>query len=265
MIRNPRPLVAASSSTATMLLHAPAMQIRMPVRIPGSAERIWTCSSAYRLVAPRVSAQSRRSSGTSSSAATVVTAITGITPTMIRTSLGSSPMPSQTMNSGMKASGGSGRMTSMTGSTRWRTTREADIAAPAANADRHARHEADEDPAQADVQVEPERLALGRVRPAQVVHELRHGLADRRQRDLVAENDRGDLPHGQQAGQARRPGGQPPEPGPPGGLPVGQELSTLGQIVAAAGFLAGRCPGVEHAGCAERTVIPARHYALPFG
>jgi hypothetical protein len=44
MIRKPRPLVAASSSAATMLLQAPAMEMRMPVRMPGSADRICTCS-----------------------------------------------------------------------------------------------------------------------------------------------------------------------------------------------------------------------------
>ena len=61
----------------------------------------------------------------------MVTAITGTTPMTMRTSLGSSPMPSQTMNSGMKASGGSGLMTSMMGSIRCLITRLADIAAPA--------------------------------------------------------------------------------------------------------------------------------------
>ena len=54
----------------------------------------------------------------------------GVTPMTIRTSLGSSPIPNQMMNSGMKASGGSGRGTSMTGSIRCRTTREADMAEP---------------------------------------------------------------------------------------------------------------------------------------
>src|SRR5450755_1970460 len=105
MIMNPRPLVAASNSTATMLLQAPAMAKRMPVRMNGRAARICTCSMAYREEAPSVLAHNRRSSGTSSRAATVVTAISGTTPTMISTSLGISPMPSQTMKSGMKASG----------------------------------------------------------------------------------------------------------------------------------------------------------------
>ena len=56
----------------------------------------------------------------------------GMIPTMISASLGSSPMPSQTMKSGMKASGGNGRMTSMTGSMRWRANRQPDMAAPTA-------------------------------------------------------------------------------------------------------------------------------------
>ena len=62
--------------------------------------------------------------------ATLVIAMIGVTPMTIRTSLGSSPIPNQMMNSGMKASGGSGRRTSMTGSIRCRITREADMAEP---------------------------------------------------------------------------------------------------------------------------------------
>ena len=58
--------------------------------------------------------------------------MSGTTPTMISTSLGVSPMPSQTMNNGMNASGGSGRRISITGSMRCRTTRLADIADPSA-------------------------------------------------------------------------------------------------------------------------------------
>lgn len=113
-----------------MLVQAPAMEMRIPVRMPGSAALICTRASVYSRVAPSVRAHSRRSSGTSSSAATVVTAMIGVTPITIRTSLGSSPMPNQMMNSGMKASGGSGRSTSMTGSIRCRTTRLADMPAP---------------------------------------------------------------------------------------------------------------------------------------
>ena len=56
----------------------------------------------------------------------------GITPIMMRNSLGISPMPSQMMNNGMKASGGSGLSTSMTGSIACLTTRLADMPAPAA-------------------------------------------------------------------------------------------------------------------------------------
>ena len=56
----------------------------------------------------------------------------GITPLMMRTSLGISPMPSQMMNNGMKASGGNGLSTSMTGSTACRTARLADMPAPRA-------------------------------------------------------------------------------------------------------------------------------------
>ncbi len=115
-----------------MLVQAPAMEIRMPVRMPGSADLICTRSMVYRGEAPSVRAHSRRSSGTSSSAATVVTAMTGTTPIMISTSLGISPMPSQMMNSGMKASGGSGLSTSMTGSIACRSTRLADMPAPRA-------------------------------------------------------------------------------------------------------------------------------------
>jgi hypothetical protein len=113
-----------------MLVQAPAMQIRIPVRMPGSAARICTRAMVWRGDAPSVRAHSLRSSGTSSSAATVVTAMIGITPIMMRTSLGISPIPSQMMNSGMNASGGSGLSTSMTGSIRCRTTRLADMAAP---------------------------------------------------------------------------------------------------------------------------------------
>ena len=56
--------------------------------------------------------------------------MTGMTPTTISTSLGNSPMPNQTMNRGMKASGGSGRVSSMTGSMRWRSVRLANMTAP---------------------------------------------------------------------------------------------------------------------------------------
>jgi hypothetical protein len=63
MIMNPRPLVAAIISTATMLLQAPAMARRIPVRMNGTAARIWTCSSAYERDAPSVLAHRRRSSG----------------------------------------------------------------------------------------------------------------------------------------------------------------------------------------------------------
>ena len=56
----------------------------------------------------------------------------GTTPIKMRTSLGISPMPSQMMNSGMNASGGSGLSTSMTGSIACRTTRLADMPAPRA-------------------------------------------------------------------------------------------------------------------------------------
>jgi hypothetical protein len=44
MIRYPSPLVAAMSSAAMMLVQAPAMAIRIPVRMPGSAARICTRS-----------------------------------------------------------------------------------------------------------------------------------------------------------------------------------------------------------------------------
>ncbi len=56
----------------------------------------------------------------------------GITPIMMRTSLGISPMPSQMMNNGMNASGGSGLSTSITGSIACRTARLADMPAPRA-------------------------------------------------------------------------------------------------------------------------------------
>ena len=56
--------------------------------------------------------------------------MTGTTPIRIRTSLGISPIPSQMINSGMNASGGSGLSTSMIGSMAWRTTRLADMPAP---------------------------------------------------------------------------------------------------------------------------------------
>ena len=42
-MRKPTPLVAASISAATMLPHAPPMAMRIPVMMPGSAARIWTC------------------------------------------------------------------------------------------------------------------------------------------------------------------------------------------------------------------------------
>ena len=43
-----------------------------------------------------------------------------------------SPMPNHTMNSGMNASGGSGRVISIIGSTRWRTSGTEAIAPPMA-------------------------------------------------------------------------------------------------------------------------------------
>ncbi len=58
------------------------------------------------------------------------------------------------MNSGMNASGGSGRSTSMTGSTRCRTTRLADMPAPSATPIAVPAGEADQDPAQAGQRVD---------------------------------------------------------------------------------------------------------------
>jgi hypothetical protein len=52
------------------------------------------------------------------------------------------------------------------------------MAAPSATPRDHADGKANQDPLCADVEVKPQRLALGRVRPVQVVRELLDRLGD---------------------------------------------------------------------------------------
>ena len=110
------PEVAAIISAATIDVQAPAIEIRMPTRMPGSAARNCTCSSVCRREAPSTRPARTRSGGTSSRAATVAIVMIGTMPNAISTSLGSSPMPNQTISAGMNASGGSGLVSSMSGS-----------------------------------------------------------------------------------------------------------------------------------------------------
>src|ERR1035441_1547940 len=187
-----------------MLVQAPAMEMRIPVRMPGRADRICTRSMVYRREAPSVRAHSRRSSGTSSSAATVVTAMIGVTPKTIRTSLG---IPDPEPDDEQRDEGQRRQRAEYPDDRIDQMPRDQGSGHSGAQGytDDDTDGEADHDTAQAEECVIPERLALRRVRPVQAVHESVRGLGDRRQEYRIRDEMRRKLPHHTQVTWARRP------------------------------------------------------------